>query len=352
MALSISKILEKKCTEKYIPFAVQFELTYRCNHSCRHCYIVNNKEKELTFKEITSILDQLVEIGTFYLCFTGGEIFIRKDFLDIAWYAKEKGFFLILLTNGTLIRDKEIDELKKLRPLGIEISLLGARPKTHDFITNTPGSFKRAVSTIKKLLEQGVTVTTKTTLVKKNIKEYKDIKSLAQTLGVHAKTGTEIIPRIDGKRDPQKYRISWEDRLNYLYPDEPAGCPLGDTDKHRGLTCKAGKAVASISPYGDVQPCILMPIRLGNLKKKTFKEIWYPKGNGILNHIRSIKVPDLKVCSQCRGARFCIRCPGTAYLETGDLLAPSPLACQNARWKAYCYKMSIPPACQVSNIRT
>lgn len=138
MATAIAKVLEMKCVENCIPFNVQFELTYRCNLSCRHCYVVQDKQKELTFKEITSILDQLVEMGTFYLCFTGGEIFTRKDIPDILWYAKEKGFFLILLTNGTLITDKEIDELKELGPLGIEISLLGARDKTHDFITNTP----------------------------------------------------------------------------------------------------------------------------------------------------------------------------------------------------------------------
>ncbi len=351
MTSSIDKILEKKCTEKYIPFFIQFELTYRCNHSCRHCYVVNNKEKEITFKEITAILDQLVEMGTFYLCFTGGEIFIRKDFLDIAWYAKERGFFLILLTNGTLIEDKDIDELKKLRPLGIEISLLGARPETHDFITNTPGSFKRTISVIKKLVEQGIRVTTKTTLMKRNIKEYKEIKSLAQTLGAYAKIGAEIIPKIDGRKDPQQYQISWEDRLNYLYPDESESCLIDENiDEHRGLTCKAGKAVASISPYGDVQPCILMPIKLGNLREKTFKEIWYPKNNSILNKIRSIRASDLKVCSQCKWSRFCIRCPGTAYLETGDLLAPSPSACEKAKWRAYCHKMSISPACQVSNI--
>ena len=351
MAISISKILEKKCVEKYIPFNVQFELTYRCNLSCRHCYTVHDKQEELTFKEITSILDQLVEMGTFYLCFTGGEIFTRRDFLDIAWYAREKGFFLILLTNGTLITDKDIDELRRLNPAGIEISLLGAKPETHDFITKIPGSFNRTVSTIKELVGQGIRVTTKTTLMKQNIMEYEEIKSIAETLGARAKIGAEIIPKIDGRKDPQEYQVSWEDRLRYLYPDESVGCLMEGEDEHRGLTCKAGKVVASISPYGDVQPCILMPIWLGNLRKKSFMDIWYPENSGMLSQIRSITPSDLKVCFQCKLTSFCTRCPGTAYLETGDLMGPSPIACEQARWKAYCYNnLSISPACQVSNM--
>ncbi|MBW2647041.1 MAG: radical SAM protein [Deltaproteobacteria bacterium] len=347
MVISIEKILENKCVEKCIPFYVQFELTYRCNLSCRHCYIAHNKEKELTFKEVTSILDQLVEMRTFYLCFTGGEIFTRKDFLDIAWYAKEKGFSLILLTNGTLITDKEINELRKIAPLGIEISLLGARAETHDFITKTPGSFNKAVSAIKELSGQGVMVTIKTTLMKKNVMEYQEIKSLCQGLGVHVKSGAEIIPRMDGRNDAQGYQISWEDRLKYLGQDESSDCQVKDMAEYRSLVCKAGKAVASISPCGDIQPCILMPIRLGNLKENTFREIWYPENNSILSEIRSMTDSDLKICFECKLAGFCTRCPGTTYLETGDLLAPSPIACEQARWRAYCHEnFSLSPARQ------
>lgn len=351
MPINIEKILEKKCIEKCIPFYVLFELTYRCNLSCRHCYVVNTKEEELTFKEITAILDQLVELGTFYLTFTGGEIFVRKDILDILWYAKEKGFFFLILTNGTLIKDKEIDELKKLGPLGLEISLLGAKPETHDYITNTPGSFRRAVRTIEKLVERDMRVTVKTTLMKKNIIEYQRIKSLAQKLGVHVKIGADIIPKIDGKNDPQEYQISWQDRLSYLYPDESISCLMEHMDEHVG-PCKAGRAVASISPHGDVQPCILMPITLGNLNQKAFRDIWHPENNNILNTIRTITASDLKDCAQCISARFCTRCPGTTYLETGDLLAPSPIACQQARWRHYCHeKLTTSAACQVANYK-
>jgi MoaA/NifB/PqqE/SkfB family radical SAM enzyme len=85
------------------PLRVMFELTYRCNFKCPHCYVPfkYRKCKELETKEVFAILDQLKDIGCFYLGFTGGEPFMRKDILDILWYAKKKGFEIIIYTNGS-----------------------------------------------------------------------------------------------------------------------------------------------------------------------------------------------------------------------------------------------------------
>jgi len=103
-----------KCVDKCIPYSVMFELTYMCNLNCRHCYVViDNDDTELSMEEITEIINQLLDMGTFYLTFTGGEIFTRKDLLDIAMYAKKKGFLLTFMTNGTLITPEKIEEIKK-----------------------------------------------------------------------------------------------------------------------------------------------------------------------------------------------------------------------------------------------
>jgi len=59
--LSIEKELEYICRTRYIPFAVLFELTYRCNLSCKHCYVIDQGRNELSCKEIKTILDHLVK---------------------------------------------------------------------------------------------------------------------------------------------------------------------------------------------------------------------------------------------------------------------------------------------------
>ena len=99
---SLGERLVETCVRENIPYAVQIELTSKCNLKCRHCFMVKDKGVELSSEEIMAIIDQLVDMGTFYLAFTGGEIFTREDLFEIARHAKRKGFFLTFMTNGTL----------------------------------------------------------------------------------------------------------------------------------------------------------------------------------------------------------------------------------------------------------
>lgn len=334
---SIMQGLENKCRAKNIPYAVIFELTYHCNLSCKHCYILENNRRELSGEKVKGILDQLVDMGTFYLCFTGGEIFTRSDCLDILAYAKRKGFLIVILTNGTLIDQNIADFLKEIKPRGIEISLLGAVPETHDAITGMVGSFDKTVEAIKLLVAHGIKVTTKTSLMKSNIKEYKQIKALSENLGAVSKTGARILPQKNGGVGPQQLNICWEDRKRYLHDEALDESFITDFDEvHQGtLICKAGKMFASINPYGDVNPCILLPVDLGNLNEKSFRDIWYDRNNNTLNEIRNLKESHLEKCSICTLSSLCQRCAGAAYLETKNFRGPSSLACEEARWKNF-----------------
>ncbi|MFH1381236.1 MAG: radical SAM protein, partial [Candidatus Omnitrophota bacterium] len=86
------------------PLKAMFELTYRCNFRCVHCYVAaDKKKKELGIEEVKVILDQLKKAGCFHVGFTGGELFLRKDIFKILNYAKQSGFRISILTNGFLI---------------------------------------------------------------------------------------------------------------------------------------------------------------------------------------------------------------------------------------------------------
>ena len=63
-----------------IPFQVTLELTYRCNLRCKHCYIDEPAEGELSLTEWKGALDQLASAGSLYLLITGGEPLARSDF--------------------------------------------------------------------------------------------------------------------------------------------------------------------------------------------------------------------------------------------------------------------------------
>ena len=80
--------------QEFVPVTVLWELTHKCNLDCIMCYNVPLGQPELTTEECLDVLDQLASAGTLYLTFTGGEILSRKDFFEIARYARAIGFAL------------------------------------------------------------------------------------------------------------------------------------------------------------------------------------------------------------------------------------------------------------------
>jgi len=326
-----------RAAEHLVPLQVSLEVTQRCNLSCKHCYMDVPVEQELSFTELKGILDQLAEAGTMYLLLTGGECLVRRDFFDIAFYAKERGFMVILLTNGTLITPSVARELKRLEPAAVGMSLHGATAGTHDGITRRRGSFVSTIRAIKLLKGLGVTVSLQTLLMDSNIHEAEAIKSLVQRLEVSHLLSYDFVPTRSGSLNPYQYEADLTELSRYLnYESQEAG--PADAESEGKEVCKAGQGICSISAAGDVFPCLMMPMKVGNLRQATFAEIWKDNPSPELTYLRSITWEDLTSCKNCNLARYCRRCMGVAYSETGELTKPAPSACRNAALKAEFFK--------------
>src|SRR5207253_7055176 len=153
-------------------------------------------------------LDQLAAEGWLWVCFTGGEIFMRKDFLDIYAYAKEKGFLITLFTNGTLITEAIADYLKEHPPFGIEISCHGATDETFDRITQVRGSFQRFLKGVRLLLERDLPIKIKTKAMTLNRQELDQIRALVEGFGLQFRLNSTIYPRLNGDLVPASYPLS------------------------------------------------------------------------------------------------------------------------------------------------
>ena len=157
-----------KVLERRIPIVGSFELTERCNLSCKHCYInlpTNNRAAraaELTTEEICRILDEMADAGCMWLLLTGGDPFLRPDFLDIYTYTKKKGICVTVFTNGTMITPKIADYFVELPPRRIEITLYGMTEATYEAVTGLPGSYKKCIRGIELLHERGLPLRLKT----------------------------------------------------------------------------------------------------------------------------------------------------------------------------------------------
>jgi radical SAM protein with 4Fe4S-binding SPASM domain len=321
----------RRAADNLIPLQVSLEVTHRCNLSCKHCYIDAPLQDELSLDEFKDVLDQLAAAHTMYLLFTGGEILVRPDFFEIAFYAKEHGFIIMLLTNGTMVNPGTAREIQQLQPMSVGISLHGAISATHDGITGKSGSFAATLEAVKQLKSLGVTVMLHTLLMDSNAHEADAMRNLAQSLGVYLRVGHQFVPRRSGSIAPFRYEANLTQLCGYFEESRAKGSL--ETSGINGV-CKAGKGACSISPTGDVFPCLLMPLKLGNLRETRFADIWKDNPGPQLTRLRSITKDDLSTCKDCKLARFCQRCIGVAYTETGELTRPAPSACRNAALKA------------------
>ena len=215
---AFSADLHQRQSGKRAPMQVSIEVTRRCPLECQHCY--NNlpmgdqaaRSREMTTEEHFKMLDELVEMGCFWLLYTGGEIFARKDFLEIYTYAKKKGFLITLFTNGTLITEKIADYLVEWPPFAIEITLYGRTRETYEALTQIPGSYDRCLRGIKLLRERGLPLKLKTVATSINKHEVSAMRQFAEEeLGVEFKMDGQINPRIDCSQSPLAVRLSPEE---------------------------------------------------------------------------------------------------------------------------------------------
>jgi len=318
-----------------VPLTVQFDLTYRCNERCVHCYLDHDDHGEMAAGEIMGVLDQLAEAGVFFLCFSGGEVLMRTDFFRILEYARSLQFCVKIKTNAFMIREKEADRLVELGVQSVQVSIYSHRPAVHDAITELPGSLKRSLAGIRLLCERGMKVVIANVLMRQSVQDYLGVVALAKELGAEYTVDPTITPMMDGDRSILSLGIGQEElrqvfRTPELVGDVEEFCapPAAvDDETLEGLPCSASHTFCYISPYGDVYPCVQFPLPTGNVRRQKFWDIW--KFSPQMNEVRSIQSRDLPSCSSCTHLGTCTRCPGLAYME-GNMRGPSTQDCEKS----------------------
>jgi radical SAM protein with 4Fe4S-binding SPASM domain len=333
---SLMQEMNQRALKAGIPLSVHFDVTYRCNERCVHCYLDHNDYGEMSTAEIFDVLDQLNEAGVFFLIFSGGEVLMRTDFFEIVEYARSLGFSVRVKTDAFMIREKEADRLCELAVGSVQVSVYSHRPEVHDAITKLPGSLKRTLAGIRLLRERGMKVIIANVLMRQNLQDYPGVVALARELGAIYTIDPTITPMMDGDRSVLSLGIGQEELRQVFRTPELVGnveefcappTEVGGEDVMGGLPCSASHTFCYISPYGDVYPCVQFPLPTGNLRQQRFLDIW--KYSPQMNEVRSIHGRDLPTCSSCTHLGTCSRCPGLAYQE-GNMRGPSTQDCEKS----------------------
>ena len=342
-----SKRIFERIKAERIPFSGTLELTFRCNHKCTHCYAANApKGEELSYNEICDILDTIVNNGCLWLLITGGEPFIRNDFLKIYLYAKKKGLLITLFTNGTFITEEIADVFQKWPPFKVEITLHAISKKIYEKITRTNNSFENCMRGIRLLLQKKIYFGLKTVVMTHNKDEIEEIKKYVEKLGIEFRFDTLIHAGLGGNKSPCDVRITPEEVVDLDIKDKKRSnawiefCQKfwGPVNSGYLYNCGAGWNSFHIDPYGKLSVCGTSRIQNYDLRKGSFEDGYY-------NFFPKILTQKLKNannrCDQCEMLDLCGHCPELAQLESGDPEKPIKYLCQIAHLRAAAFKKEV-----------
>ncbi|MFH1858203.1 MAG: radical SAM protein [Candidatus Omnitrophota bacterium] len=331
-----SSFIDDKGCEAGMPIRGQIDLTYRCNLHCVHCYTdcYNNprdRQKELSFEEIIRILDEVRDAGCLWLCFTGGEIFMRKDFFDIYASARKRGFIITLFTNLTLITRQIADRLAEDPPFFVETSCHGPTEEVFDAVTQVPGSFEKFVKGVRLLLERGIPVRVKTKAMTLNRGRLDDIKKLVEGFGLKFRFSTNIYPALNGSLEPCLYRLSPEEIADLEtgsseMDGEDRCAKLFDEPTERLYRCGCGTTTFHLSAWGKLGSCVFVGEPRVSLKSRSFREAV----REVFSKVRGMTYQTISPCRECTLYSLCGKIPFPARFESGDAEMPVEHFCQAA----------------------
>jgi radical SAM protein with 4Fe4S-binding SPASM domain len=339
------------------PMQVSIEVTRRCPLECQHCY--NNlpmgdqdaRSREMTKEEHFRMLDELVEMGCFWLLYTGGEIFARKDFLEIYTYAKQKGFLITLFTNGTLINEKIADYLVEWPPFAIEITLYGRTEETYEALTQIAGSYEKCLRGVRLLRERGLPLKLKTVATSVNKHEIFAMKQFAEDeLGLEFKFDGQINPRIDCSQSPLAVRLTPEevvaiDLHSSKGVSEYRRLARHDAENPPNLAqsgtvyfCGGGMNSFAINAYGEMGICVISQQETFSIRESGARKVWEES----LLQLRTRKRTRVTKCIECRIQSLCGMCPANGELENGDRESPVSFLCNVAHLRAVAIGVEVP----------
>lgn len=342
--ITVDQQVQEICTRQHILHSACLELTYRCNERCIHCYADDAQYgDELKLEDYQKLLNELREMGCIKLLLTGGEVCRKSEFIQIAQHAASLGMLVDIFSNGIGIDDEMFDAIKALHPNSLSFSLYAGDAETHDAITRVKGSFEKTLRAIMMTKCAGIDTYIKTVVMRENVDHFEGLLKLGKRLGIPVTPGFAVLDTHSGCSGA-KHRLEqlpeYQNAMDLVQQYQPRKIYEVARDPE-GPICNAGRCSLSITPYGDVYPCLSMHIPMGNIREKSISEIW--NHSDILDQIQRLRFCDVcKNAKNCENINHCELCLGSigylGSLEDVHILKENCIAAEASKNVSHKYQ--------------
>jgi radical SAM protein len=346
------------------PFIVIWELTRACELACLHCRAEAQKiadPRQLSHQEGIKLIDQIAEMDSPLLVFTGGDPLMRADLYDLARYAiQEKGLRVSMTPSATpLVTKKAIEEAKEVGLSRWAFSVDGSTAEIHDAFRGTSGSYDLTISAIEYLKELEIPIQINTTVSRYNIDDLEKIASLVESFGIVLWSVFFLVPTGRGQIKDMISPVQHERVFHWLHDlsqkvsydikttaaqhyrrvviqrkqrERPQEALYQDTLNQGKITLDDGLGRAPqgvndgngfvfISHIGDVYPSGFLPLRCGNVREQSVAKIY--QNSPIMKALRNPSQYKGK-CGVCEFNKVCGGSRARAFALTGDYLESEP----------------------------
>jgi Predicted Fe-S oxidoreductases len=273
------------------PLHIAVDVTNKCNAKCLHCFNRSGNElirDELSDEQLLQVFEQIAEVKPFSICFCGGEPMYKYDILLKACrILHDAGILNIaMVSNGWLLTQEKVNELKKTGMKHIQISLDGCDATTHDHMRGVPGIFERATNAIEYIKKADLELGVAFSPTKFNIEQFPKVVEIVSgyakmevriqplmPMGKALTNEEELFPDDDSYRKVVEFV---ENHNNNRKPGDPH-IEWGDPLDHlrRNLSYGYENSIfMEIKSDGTLSASAYLPLRVGNLKRHTIREYW------------------------------------------------------------------------------
>lgn len=346
--VNVRQLLSRKCALMGIPVSGIFELTPRCNLTCKMCYVrltpeqMKSQGRERTAGEWIDLARHARDEGMAFALLTGGEPTLRPDFCEIYEAIADMGVSITINTNGSLLTDEIRALWHRLPPAQVNVTLYGTSREDYQALCGNGTVFERVMEAVDWLRSEGILFHLNATITPTNYHKWEQLEVFAREKGTDLRITTYCFPptRRDHscfeRMDPETagqllvkdidFREGAEGillRARDLGTPLPRGCDL-EADPSQPIQCLAGRSQFWVTWKGTLSPCAMMSTPEVDCSCG-FAHAWQQLRQ-LCSEIRLC--PE---CTNCEDRKSCMNCAAVIFSETGSFTGVPEYMCRMNR---------------------